>query len=168
LLVFLAVSIIWLSLMITLILCGLFLCALNLTPFHIVKFFSSLLPRSLAAPSKTSSVTMVVSSTMPPPMHFFASSGVIQRMSCLYTSSQNGKVERSLRTINNMLRSLLFQAFMSSHYWITALHTATYLLNRLPCKAISAPSPYVALYGVAPSSEHLRIFGCVCYPNLSA
>jgi hypothetical protein len=43
-----------------------------------------------------------------------------------------------------------------------------YLLNRLPCKAISASCLYVALYDTAPSYEHLHIFGCVCYPNLSA
>jgi hypothetical protein len=33
---------------------------------------------------------------------------------------------------------------------------------------IRAPCPYVALHGVAPSYEHLRVFGCACYPNLSA
>jgi hypothetical protein len=53
-------------------------------------------------------------------------------------------------------------------YWVKALHTATYLLNRLPCKAISASYPYVALYDAAPSYEHLPIFDCVCYPNLFA
>jgi hypothetical protein len=29
-------------------------------------------------------------------------------------------------------------------------------------------SPYVALRGVAPSYVHLLVFGCACYPNLSA
>jgi hypothetical protein len=33
---------------------------------------------------------------------------------------------------------------------------------------IHAPCPYVALHGVAPSYEHLRVFDCACYPNLSA
>jgi hypothetical protein len=99
---------------------------------------------------------------------FFTASGVVLRMSCPYTSSQKGKAERSLRTINNMLCSLLFQASMPARYWVEALHTAMYLLNHLPCKAISAPCPYVALYGVAPSYEHLHVFGCACYPNLSA
>jgi hypothetical protein len=57
---------------------------------------------------------------------------------------------------------------MPARYWVDALHTATYLLNCLPCKAINASYPYIALYNAAPSYEHLRIFGCVCYPNLSA
>jgi hypothetical protein len=50
----------------------------------------------------------------------------------------------------------------------SSLHTATYLLNRLPTKTINAPIPYVALFGTAPSYEHLRVFGCACYPNMSA
>jgi hypothetical protein len=66
-----------------------------------------------------------------------------------------------------MIRTLLFQASMLARYWVEGLHTAAYLLNRLPCKAISVPYPYVALYGAAPSYEQLRMFGCVCYPNLS-
>jgi hypothetical protein len=98
---------------------------------------------------------------------FFANKGVLLRMSCPYTSPQNGKAERILRTINNMLRSLLFQASIPARLWVEGLHTATYLLNHLPTKAISTTSPYFTLHGVTPSYEHLRVFGCACYPNLS-
>jgi hypothetical protein len=99
---------------------------------------------------------------------FFTTKGVLLWMSCPYTSPQNSKAERILRTINNMLRSLLFQASILARYWVEGLHTATYLLNRLPTKAISTTSPYFSLHGVAPSYEHLRVFGCACYPNISA
>jgi hypothetical protein len=57
---------------------------------------------------------------------------------------------------------------MLAHYWVERLHTTMYLLNCLPCKAINVSCPYVALYGAAPSYEHLHVVGCVCYPNLSA
>jgi hypothetical protein len=89
-------------------------------------------------------------------------------MSCPYTTLQNGKAEHTLRTINNMIRSLLFQASMPAHYWVEGLHTTTYLLNHLPYKAISVFYPYVAPYDDAPLYEHLHVFSCVCYPNLSA
>jgi hypothetical protein len=89
-------------------------------------------------------------------------------MTCPYTSPQNGKAESILRTINNMIRSLLFHASIPARYWVEGLHTATCLLNHLPTKVISATSLYVTLHGVAPSYEHLRLFGCTCYPNLSA
>jgi hypothetical protein len=88
-------------------------------------------------------------------------------MSCPYTYPQNGKAERTLHTINNMIRSLLFQASFPTRYWVEGLHTATYLLNCLPNKTIYESCPYVALHDVAPSYEHLRVFGCACYSNLS-
>jgi transposase InsO family protein len=39
---------------------------------------------------------------------FFLSHGVQLRMSCPYTSSQNGKAERMIRTTNDTVRTLLF------------------------------------------------------------
>jgi hypothetical protein len=73
-----------------------------------------------------------------------------------------------IRTTTNMIRCLLFQASVPATYWAEALHTATHLLNRLPSKAVSHPTPHFALYGTAPSYDHLRVFGCACYPNISA
>jgi len=40
----------------------------------------------------------------------FLANGVRLRMSCPHTSPQNGKAERIIRSINNVVRSLLFQA----------------------------------------------------------
>lgn len=37
-----------------------------------------------------------------------------------------------LRTLNNIVRSLLFQAYIPPLYWAEALVVATYLLNRRP------------------------------------
>jgi hypothetical protein len=63
---------------------------------------------------------------------------------------------------------LLMQASLPGHYWAEGLHTAMYLLNRLPTKMISAVCPHVALFGSAPSYEHLRVFSCASYPNIAA
>jgi hypothetical protein len=89
-------------------------------------------------------------------------------MSCPYTSPQNGKVERIIRTINNVIRTLLIQASLPGRYWAEGLQTAVYLLNRLPMKRIITACSHVALFGSAPSYEHLRVFGCACYPNIAA
>jgi hypothetical protein len=99
---------------------------------------------------------------------FFLTHGVQLRLSCPYTSAQNGRAERMIRTTTNMIRCLLFQASLPATYWAEALHTATHLLNRLPSKAVSHPTPHFALYSTAPSYDHLRVFGCACYPNISA
>jgi hypothetical protein len=89
-------------------------------------------------------------------------------MSCPYTSQQNGKAERILQTLNNITRSLLFQASLPPSYWVEALHTTTYLLNRWPSKTLAHQTPYAALHGSPPSDNHLRVFGCKCYPNTFA
>lgn len=99
---------------------------------------------------------------------FFAAKGISFRFSCPHTSQQNGKAERMIRTINDVLRTLLYHAHMPSTYWVEALHTATYLLNRRPTKPLHFLTPYQALFGQPPKYDHLRVFGCLCYPNLAA
>jgi hypothetical protein len=57
---------------------------------------------------------------------------------------------------------------MPPQYWVESLHTTTYMLNRLPTKIITVSCPYTALYNTLPAYEHLRVFVCACYHNLSA
>jgi hypothetical protein len=73
-----------------------------------------------------------------------------------------------IRTTNDIIRSLLFQASLPVRYWVESLYTTTYILNLLPTKAISAPTPYFALFGTTPSYVHLCVFRCACYLNTSA
>lgn len=61
--------------------------------------------------------------------------------------------------------TLLFQAKLPSTYWAEALHAAIYLLNCLPAKTLNFSTPYFCLYQKPPSYDHLRVFGCLCYPS---
>jgi hypothetical protein len=99
---------------------------------------------------------------------FLLTHGVLLRMLCPYTSPQNGKAERIIRSINNVMCSLLFQASLPVAYWVESLHTTMFLLNRLPTKTICASCPYFSMFDTTPTYEHLRVFGCACYPNMSA
>ena len=100
-------------------------------------------------------------------MHdLLAAHGIVFHLSCPYTSPQNGKAERVLRTLNNSVRTMLIHASMPPKYWAEALAAATYLLNRRPSSSIRNEIPYTRLYKSPPSYEHLRVFGCLCYPNL--
>jgi hypothetical protein len=102
-------------------------------------------------------------------LHTFAKNhGIALRFSCPYTSQQNGKAERIIRTLNDITRTLLLQASMPPRFWVEALHTAVLLHNRLPSKAIAGRVPFRALLGKDPSYAGLRVFGCLCYPNTSA
>jgi hypothetical protein len=94
--------------------------------------------------------------------------GIQLRLSCPYTSQQNGKAERVLRTINDCLRTMLLHSAAPLTFWAEALQTATYLLNRRPCRATGAATPHELLFGVPPSYDELRVFGCRCFPNLLA
>jgi histone deacetylase 1/2 len=75
---------------------------------------------------------------------FFLSHMVNLGLSCPYTLAQNGGTERTIPTFNNFVHFPLFQASMLAQYWVDTLLVAT------------------------PSYSHLRVFGCFCYPNLSA
>ncbi|KAJ9565690.1 hypothetical protein OSB04_001656 [Centaurea solstitialis] len=98
--------------------------------------------------------------------NFCHQNGMYFRFSCPHTSSQNGKAERKIRTINNMLRTLLAQSSLPPNLWHHALEVATYLLNILPSKNHNFLSPTTLLYKCQPTYEHLRVFGCLCYPIL--
>jgi len=94
--------------------------------------------------------------------------GIIFHLSCPYTSPQNGKAERILRTLNNSMQTLLIDASMPPKYWAEALAVATYLLNRSSSSSIRNAIPYFRLYNSYPTYDHLRVLDCLCYPNLQA
>jgi hypothetical protein len=152
LLVFLATSTTCSFFMIALTLCGLFLCELNLTSFspcQIFSFVSTQFGRTIKVIQCNNGHEFDNASSRA----FFTTHRVVLRMSCPYTSLQNGKAESTLHTINNMIRSLLFQASFPVCYYVDGLHTTTYL----PCRSSWCH----------PSYEHLRVFSCACYSNLS-
>lgn len=43
--------------------------------------------------------------------------------------------------------------------------TATYIINRLPSRAIDNGTPYEILFGKIPNNDHLRVFGCLAYAH---
>ncbi|KAI3523467.1 hypothetical protein L1887_01631 [Cichorium endivia] len=95
---------------------------------------------------------------------FCSQHGIAFRFSCPYTSSQNGKSECKIRSINNIIRTLLCHSHVPTHFWHHALQHATYLHNILPNKTISYTTPTSRLYHRTPSYTHLRVFGSLCYP----
>ena len=99
--------------------------------------------------------------------NYFSSNGVEVRFSCPHTSQQNGRSKRMIRTINNTIRTLLFQARISPIYRVEALHTTAHLLNILPSSSIDNQIPFKKLFNKKPSYDHLCTFGCLCFPNIN-
>ncbi|GJS49663.1 ribonuclease H-like domain-containing protein [Tanacetum coccineum] len=99
-------------------------------------------------------------------LNLFAQNGIQVRFSCPKSSQQNGKLERMIRTINNVIHTLLFQAHLSPTFWVEALHMASHLLNLLPLSSIQDEIPCTKLFNKQPDYSQLRIFSCFCYPHL--
>jgi histone deacetylase 1/2 len=66
------------------------------------------------------------------------------------------------------LRTMLLHSAAPTEFWAEALTTATYLINRRPCRATGTATPFELLFGAPPDYDALRVFGCLCYPNLTA
>lgn len=101
-----------------------------------------------------------------PVQKFAIETGIQFRMSCPYTSQQNGRAERKHRHIAEFGLTLLAQAQMPLHYWWEAFSTAVYLINRLPSVVTQNESPYSLIYHKKPDYTLLKPFGCACYPCL--
>ncbi|KAK1432035.1 hypothetical protein QVD17_08921 [Tagetes erecta] len=100
--------------------------------------------------------------------NFATQNGLVFRFSCPQTSSQNGRSERMIRRLNDIIRTLLVHAHLPPVFWVEALHTAAYLHNILPTKRLNFNTPTFALFHCHPTYDHLRVLGCACYPNMSA
>ncbi|GJW84887.1 ribonuclease H-like domain-containing protein [Tanacetum coccineum] len=97
-------------------------------------------------------------------LHF--RSYVNNQFKCDIAAFQCDRGERMIRTINNVIRTLLFQAHLSPTFWVEALHMVAYLLNLLPSSAIQNEIPCTKLFKKQPDYSRLRIFGCLCYLHL--
>ncbi len=101
-------------------------------------------------------------------LDFCKTKGILVRFACPQTSPQNGRAERILRTLNDVTRSLLYHASLPLSYWVEALNMSAYLHNILPTKTLALNNPTFALFHRHPSYDHIRVFGCLCFPNTVA
>ena len=82
--------------------------------------------------------------------------------------SRNGKVERMIRTINIVIRTLLLQASMPPSYWVEALNMDVHLLNIIPPN-LSIIRPLANSFFTKYLYMFIsKVFVCLCYPNISS
>ena len=62
----------------------------------------------------------------------------------------------------------LFQANLPPGYWVEALNMAAHLFNLLQSTAIKKEILFTKLFHKPVFYNHLRVFGCLCYPNLTS
>lgn len=69
-----------------------------------------------------------------------------------------------IRSINNIIRTLLFHAYIPPTYLAEALHMACHLINITLSTSIQNNIAFTRLFYKNPTYDRLRIFGCLCYP----
>ncbi|CAL2252446.1 unnamed protein product [Prunus armeniaca] len=62
-----------------------------------------------------------------------------------------------------MAKSMLHEKGVSYEFWVEAVNTAVYLLNRCLTKALNKITPFEAYTGRKPGIAHLKIFGSPCH-----
>lgn len=94
-------------------------------------------------------------------LDFLRHKGIVSQRSCPYTPQQNGLAERKNRHLLDVVRTLLLETSVPSKFWVEALATAVYLINRLPSKLLNMESPFYRLHAKHPSYVDLHTFGCL-------
>ena len=92
--------------------------------------------------------------------------GIHHQYTCPHHPEQNGMAERKHRHLVETGLTLLAHASMPQIYWAEALHTANFLINRLPTKVLKLTSPYTKLFHREPSYDFFKVFGCAYFPYL--
>ena len=81
-----------------------------------------------------------------PFISFQANKGVICRSSYPYTLQQNGITERKQHHIIETTHTLLISANAPSKFWVYAVLTADFLINRMPYSFIQDKVPHSVLF----------------------
>ena len=82
--------------------------------------------------------------------------GIVSQLTPPGTPQWNGVSERRNRTLLDMVRSMMSRTYLPISLWGYALETATFLLNRIPSKAVEK-IPYELWTGKRPGLSFLKI-----------
>ena len=86
--------------------------------------------------------------------------GTVHQLTCQGTSQQNGRAERKLRHILDIVRAFFLSAKVPAPFWSKA---AVHAINRIPSPVIQNQTPYECLFGLSPDYHHLRSFDFSCF-----
>ncbi|UYV66641.1 K02A2.6-like, partial [Cordylochernes scorpioides] len=94
-------------------------------------------------------------------LDYLRKNGIIHERSAPYTPQQNGFVERDLRTILGLSRSMLHDSGLETNLWAEAVNTA---LNRTLSN--NEKTPLELWSGRKSTFKHFKIFGSEAYANI--
>jgi transposase InsO family protein len=94
---------------------------------------------------------------------FLEEEGIKHEFSSPYTPQQNGVVERKNRTLLDMARTMLDEYKTPDRFWVEAIITASYSINRLYLHRILKKTSYELLTGKKPNVSYFRVFRSKCF-----
>jgi transposase InsO family protein len=93
--------------------------------------------------------------------------GIRHETTTAYTPEQNGKAERSVRTLKEGCRTFLIEAALSDRYWAFAVKAFCWVRNMTLTSVSRSQTPYQRFYSKIPDVGNLRIFGCVAFVHIN-
>jgi transposase InsO family protein len=88
---------------------------------------------------------------------FLEEEGIKHEFSVPYTPQQNGVVERKNITLLDMARTMLDEYKTPDRFWVEAINTTCYSINRLYLHRILKKTSYELLTGKRPNVSYFRV-----------
>ncbi len=61
---------------------------------------------------------------------------------------------------------MLNEKNLPNYFWVEAVATAIYIMNRTPTATVHGMTPEEKFTGKKPDVSHLRVFGCIAYVHV--
>lgn len=89
---------------------------------------------------------------------FLNEKGIIHHTSAAYEPQQNGFIEREVRTVTEMGRTMLIKSKLDKFLWAEAIVASVYILNRIARRSVTQTA-FELWFQKKPSVSNLRTFG---------
>ncbi|KAJ4701403.1 Retrovirus-related Pol polyprotein from transposon TNT 1-94 [Melia azedarach] len=100
-------------------------------------------------------------------VEFCKNGGIVRHHTIRDTPQQNGVAERMNQTLLERARCMLSNAELTRRFWVEAVSTACYLINRGPHTGINLKTPFEVWSGKPADYSNLRAFGCTVYYHVN-
>lgn len=89
--------------------------------------------------------------------------GFIHQTSCPFSSQQNGKAEREIRTLSEATTTILIESKSPKNMWAEAMAYVVFTINRTSKSKVPGKTPYEVFYNRSPFDvKRLEPFGKTC------
>lgn len=96
---------------------------------------------------------------------FMSARGIIHETTAPHNPEQNGKAEREIRTLSEMIRAMIFGRELPKYLWAEAVTSAAEILNK-SMTSKNDKSPFQNWTGKEPNINEIRVFGSIAYAHV--